>query len=500
MRSRALAVCLALLCVLAGCNGLQPGATTDPRGPPSVTPAEVPHDMAGGTLAPGLTDEGVVDAEALHSAHRRALANRSVTVGARYDRRFGDGATYETAATYRFGPNRTTSSVDVSLDGDPSSPYDRESRWTNGSVTYSRAVVDGSVVYDRRPVTGPSDGRSYVEYRTEALGGTLAGLRVESVEYVGTVAGQRAYRVHGTLPEGSYRCTEGGDEVPAAADVGLLVDERGLVRSVEQRVTRCRFGPDGNTEETIVSEVRFGALGETDPAAPEWVADARERIADREYVAPGVTTERVVDPAALHRAHERVAGNLSVTMEYERRRTAPNGTLLERTERTARVGTEGRALSRRVSVDADGRVRTQAQWTNGSVGFVRERLGDAVQYYRHDEVIVRATRTPGLPELVRFADETTVTALGDGRYRVTARGIPTRSYGPEPVDLPERAGSVSFVVDERGFVSRGESSLVVSDRGRAVRVTRSVAYTAVGGTTVERPDWLPAAANATGGV
>jgi hypothetical protein len=499
MRSRALAVCLALLCVLAGCNALQPGATTDPGGPPSVTPAEVPRDMAGGTLAPGLTDAGIVNAEALHSAHRRALANRSVTVGVRYDRRLGEGTTYETAATYRFGPNRTTRSVDVSLGDDPSSPYDRESRWTNGSVAYSRGVVDGSVVYDRRAVTESSGGRSYVEYRTEALGGTLAGLRVQSVEYVGTVAGQRAYRVRGTVPEGGYRCAEGGDEVPTAAEVGLLVDERGVVRSVEQRVTRCRFGPDGNTEETIVSEVRFGALGETEAGAPDWVADARTAVADREYVAPGVTTDGVVSVADLRRAHERVAANRSVTMEYERRLAAPNGTLLERTEETARVGTDGRALSRRLSVDADRRVRTQAQWTNGSVGFVRERLGDAVQYYRYDGVVVRATRTPGLPEMVRFAEETTVTALDDGRYRVTARGIPTRSYGPASVDLPERAGSVSFVVDGRGFVGRGESSLVVSDRGRAVRLTRSVAYTAVGETTVERPDWLPAAANATGG-
>lgn len=76
---RARAVTLALLCVLAGCSSL-PGADGPDHDTTSVTPADVPREMHGGTVAPGLTRERVVDATALLDAHLAALRNRSLTV------------------------------------------------------------------------------------------------------------------------------------------------------------------------------------------------------------------------------------------------------------------------------------------------------------------------------------------------------------------------------------------------------------------------------------
>ena len=58
----------------------------------------------------------------------------------------------------------------------------------------------------------------------------------------------------------------------------------------------------------------------------------------------------------------------------------------------------------------------------------------------------------------------------------------------------ERYDRVSFVVDERGFVSAYDATTVGT--GHQHRETNAVTVT-VGPTTVPRPDWLDAARNAT---
>jgi hypothetical protein len=83
--------------------------------------------------------------------------------------------------------------------------------------------------------------------------------------------------------------------------------------------------------------------------------------------------------------------------------------------------------------------------------------------------------------------ETTVTALDDGRYRVTARAVPAED-GTRPGY--ER---LSVVVDDRGLVHAFESVRVGADR----RTTRRFDLDPGGPVAVERPRWVAAAADAT---
>jgi hypothetical protein len=78
MNIRALqSVSLVVLLVLAGCSGFGIGESEEPL---SVTPADVPPDRYGGSIAPGLTRNDIVNAQALVREHREILANKSVSV------------------------------------------------------------------------------------------------------------------------------------------------------------------------------------------------------------------------------------------------------------------------------------------------------------------------------------------------------------------------------------------------------------------------------------
>jgi hypothetical protein len=315
MRRRALVVCLAALCVLAGCNALAPGGSGEGRTAPSVTPAAVPDGTAGDVLAPGLT-EASVDAEALFAAHSAVLANESVTVEERHRRTVDRAVTHESATTTRYGPARRVAHVEGRVFESALSPYDRESRWANGSVVYVRSVGDGVTAYDRqRPPDGGAATPSF-EARENDLRRVLGALRVDGVERLAG-GGRERYLVEATVPEGGDRCAAGADD-PVPATVRLLVDDRGLVRAVEETSVRCRERGQRSHNGTVVRTTRYTAVGETAVGRPDWVVDARERIADRKYVAPGVTTERVVDAYALQRAHERALANTTFRGAAER--------------------------------------------------------------------------------------------------------------------------------------------------------------------------------------
>jgi hypothetical protein len=495
MRPPALAVCLALLCVLAGCNAFTPGASGDDGVvAPDVTPAEVPRDMAGGTLAPGLTDEGIVDADALFAAHLDAVENESVTLDLTLRQRTDETLRRSSTATYRYGPGWNRTLFEVRTGGDERSPYDRLARWTNASVSYERTVVGNTTAYSRQRLDDRGRG-SLIDYRLDRLNQTLRSTTVESVRYDGTSDGRRQYVVEGTIAQSSRRCTGDGDTVEAASSFRFVVDERGVVGAHERTRLQCRPVGDGQVNETVLDRTVYRNLGETTADRPEWVADARERIADREYVAPGVTTERVVDPAALHRAHERAVRNRSLRAErtsVERR----NGTVVAEDRHVLAVNrTSERSL---VRVYGGGDL-VRATWANGTVGY--RRVGDGgdgseVDYQRLPDPDPR--RTVGryldveVPLSAQYVDAT-VERLDDGRHRVTVTNLTLDYYSGRAYDR------VSFVVGEDGLVTRyeavGVGTTVRGDEG--VETTVRFAVTETGTVRVERPGWLPAAANAT---
>jgi hypothetical protein len=234
---------------------------------------------------------------------------------------------------------------------------------------------------------------------------------------------------------------------------------------------------------TVVERVTFAVDVAVD--RPAWVAEGFERVAEREYLVPGVTDDGVVRVEQLRDAHARVVANVSARFERTVTRSE-DGTVVgeRRVSGAVNQTTERRRLVERY-VDRD---ETYDTWANATVGYRRVAHGNGVDYDRLADVTLTRSFEPRLPRHLAFAN-TTVTRLDDGRYRVVATDVPAPAY------VPERSDRVTFVVDDRGFVSSAETRAVRIGSGRVLRTFTA----ATGPTTVERPDWLDAARNATVG-
>ncbi len=484
-----LAVLLACLVVLAGCNGL--AADGGDASMPDVTPAEVPRDLHGGSVAPGLTRQEVVDGTALLDAHRDLTANVSLTIQDTSRETLANGTVvqgYET--TTRYGANRSRFVTEARLTGLEHSGgqrLDRYGAWSNGTVTYIHRVLDGTTRYRREP------GRvgAVTDYRLRQLEELLAEFSVTSVRELGERAGHDAYAV-----TGASRVSDDRDQ-----RVRLVVDERGLVREFRTEVTREDYR-ERDRNVTVVRTTRYEAIGSTTVERPDWLDAAIAEFASREYVAPGVTTERVVDANELQSAHREALRGRSVTTRRvsvdERLDAGPT----DRTNETLRVAADRTNYYYvRAQVHSEGGTYRTAEWSNGSVGYrrtVHDNETDYDAYYGERE---RRTYFDVGVEIERRG-ETTVTSLGGGRYRVVVDDFENPRaalyYGEdrEVEDL-----RVEFVVRESGLVERYEHAFTYTERDgdRTVRVRRALTFEDVGSTTVERPGWLAAAANATGG-
>ncbi|WP_254536728.1 hypothetical protein [Halomarina litorea] len=483
-----LALLVVCLVVLAGCNGLAAGG--DDTEMPDVTPADVPRDLHGGSIAPGLTRQQVVNASALIASHREVTANRSMTVVERNRQETANGTVlqgYEAATRYAENRSRFATSADlfgVRYAGSEES-MDRYDAWSNGTTTYLRRVVDGSPEYDR----APGSRGAVTDYRLHQLEQILLNLDVTTVRELGERGGYDTYSVRGTLesedrPDGQAR---------------LVVDERGLVREFRTTAHRSDYR-DGETNVTDTRSTRFEAIGNTTVSRPDWVAGAIEEFASREYVAPGVTTERVVDAYELRSAHEEALRGQSVTRRQANRRVTVNGEVAERSNQTLWVAADRTDYRyHRVQYEAGAPTWRSEEWSNGTVGYERSIHDNETEFHRyHGERERRAYLD--VPSGIERDGETTVTDLGDGRYRVVVTDFenPNRvlHYGGERsvIDL-----HVELVVRESGLVERYEQSYSYTEGAEnpTYRVRRVTTFTDVGSTRVERPDWFAAAVNAT---
>ncbi|MWG34881.1 hypothetical protein [Halomarina oriensis] len=469
MRPALPAVALALCCVLAGCNAFAPGATGD-ESLPTVTPADVPEGHPD-RLAPGLTENRLTNVSALFAAHESVLANRSVAVEQRTSVRAENGSTlHERVYDYRFAANRSRVALDAT-----GLPYDVEnaSVWSNETTTL---VFREGQTPQYRVQNRPSG------YEAAGLVAGTVGwnrnvdVRPVTTERVATDGDLAVYRV--TVESGSVTTT-------------LLVDERGLIHRVVERGVALSYGGEQYGPETTTTRVTTVTPDVGPVGPPPWVAEAREAIADREYVAPGVTTERVVDDDALRRAHLGVLEGESITYTTERWANTSNGTVARYDAERIREG-PNRSNVRFVSVERTGDhgERTD-RWQNASTGYQRTVEGNTTRYSETGS----SRYVPLEPRLGRglLTSETTITPFGDGRYRLVVEDV-TATVAIRGVVVNPRT---VVVFDERGFVSNVTRTYAVEGDGPTRYVAQTTRFTRLGETAVERPDWLDAAVNAT---
>ena len=472
MRAALPPVLLALCCVLAGCNAFAPDGTGDGMDVPNVTPADVP--AAGpDQIAPGLTDDRLANASALLAAHQSVLANRSVRVEQRRTTRASNGSVLgEQVVEFRFAADRSRVAIGATgLQG--TTP--NLSLWSNESTTLIRED-DGENV--RYRISERYGGYAPVDSVAGALGGIgRDGAVPVTAELLGTDDGREVYRV--TFDRGDQTVT-------------FVVDERGLIRQVVSRYARSAVSTsrdvDPTTRAVTTVEADVGPVGR-----PDWVDDARQAIADREYVAPGVTTDRVHDVYALVDAHQRIVANASVTSVSERWTNASDGSVVELDRTTATVSADHTNHYVVEVHRGDGPTRRTERWANGSVGYWRETVGNRTNYDRmYGEREYRVER-PQLDSRLG-EEETTVTELDDGRYRLVADGYVPRTGAVEGAVTNPR---LVVVFDDRGFIYRVRGTFTVERSGESRYVTRTVRYANLGETTVERPHWLQTAINET---
>ena len=479
MRPALPAALLALCCVLAGCNAFAPGATAD-RPMPSVTPADVP-DGAPDRLAPGLTDDTLANASALFEAHRAVLENRTVVVEQASRATAANGTRlYEQTITYRYAANR--SHMSAAARNLQAGYGDAVDLWANEtSVLYRYGDGDDSR-YRRRE--GSTTGSPADRLRYE-LGGVFerANAAVET-RYLGERDGYDRYRVRIARAQ--------GDAPPTT----FVVDERGFVSEVYSRRSTSLSYEGGAVEDATVASVLRYSFADGPLERPAWVADAREAIASREFVAPGVTSDGVVDVNAFRSAHRDVVENASVTYVSERREVTADGTVRAHTRRTVRLSDDPIRYSSTDLTERDGQTYREERWANASVSYSREGVGNRTEFYRSGGT----ARRHSVPS-IRFSGaiefhDADVGRLDDGRYRLV---VDDYRMGVQYGDVrgAVRNGTLLVVFDGRGFVSRITRTYTVENDESVTKTTETVRYTDLGETAVERPDWLPTAIDET---
>lgn len=248
---------LALALLVAGCSGFAGGPAAER---PSLTPVPVPTTDAGTGgqyLAPGVTEERLVDPAALQRAHAARLANTSHTYRERVTRRYANGTLRgqyttvvrrnESAVRYRYVQRETAENPGYRIDS-----------WADGRRIYTARTVDNETTF-----------------RTETVPVTARQVPLETADYaasLGRVFGQFSLVVTGTVRRDGrplYRlATAGHRDVPPLRNASFVgyVTPRGVV--TEYRVS-YRTRRDGVPVDVTVA-VTVDELGNTTVARPAW--------------------------------------------------------------------------------------------------------------------------------------------------------------------------------------------------------------------------------------
>jgi hypothetical protein len=253
----------------------------------------------------------------------------------------------------------------------------------------------------------------------------------------------------------------------------------------------------------------------TQSMTTEAVDDATETTAVDE-VAPGVTTAGVADPFALASAHENTLDDTSYTVQRITTERYENGTLRSRESVTGRFpangsgylvtvnetsgNADGASMEQQFFADGD-RVLAAQTTLNGTQRYFVPTGPNAEPYTPREWLFFEPTFSDRLIALFGSANVTVESDEGpDGTYQLTVDEFTT----PAALTPADDAGVVTnatlnATVTDSGLVRKYNVAYIMSD-DEPIRVNRSVRYTEVGNTTVERPSWYDAAsANATVG-
>jgi len=294
-RHALLAVLVALLIVLAGCNAF--GGTDSPTesatSVPTVrsTPTEAPDSpstSAGeetttgtpgvGSYPPGVSADGISAPFSLASAHAGALENRSYTVRTAYEIRYQNGTVYAgDSITATVGPGDDTYRYRRTVRGKATGVLGMTNGsihlYANGSVVVRRFVVGTNatepfVVRDANgdPVP-PHDVFPLAPY--DRIGTAFSRLSNVSVERLN----DSAYRVRATeSATESVRIRAISVRNVSLETFTATITADGLVREYRYRL---RGTVDGHAV-TVTKRYRYADVGNTTVEAPPWYDEVLE--------------------------------------------------------------------------------------------------------------------------------------------------------------------------------------------------------------------------------
>lgn len=221
---------------------------------------------------------------------------------------------------------------------------------------------------------------------------------------------------------------------------------------------------------------------------------------DGVMIAPGLTDSDIVNVSALVRAHRRSLTSTSVTVERRKRVIASNGTVVSDTRTTARYfPNRTRYTTIRYLKGAPKNITPRIDridiWDNGVTQTVRLKSNERTIYItdpRWSGTVLRDD-LQRLPTLLGRVTRLVATPVSGGekpaRYRIRSTELLPSDHSPKRI---VRNTTLAAVIDDRGFIHEYSVERV----GRHNTTIRSVNYTAIGTTTIERPTWVQ---NATGG-
>jgi hypothetical protein len=291
MRPALRALLLAALVATAGCSGVFGG---EPGASETIT-------TEGGPLAPGLTEDGIADANVLVNAHGSSLDGESLTMQERHVQRYGNGTLrWQENRTILAASNRTRYLMVTDVTGKPMFG-DSESRaeiFADGDRVYrSVRTPNGSWADVLRTASGDPGSPSEVPVdpaRTDDAYVLLSAFDANGSEYVRErTPDARRYLV----------------ETSALEHPGLLAShlELDAVRNAtlevivtsDGRIEEYRVEYEGTHDGAVVRGERtlwYSAVGETTVEAPAWLDEVEDRNGTSEGAAEGTSEGKLLRP------------------------------------------------------------------------------------------------------------------------------------------------------------------------------------------------------------
>lgn len=255
-----------LIILTAGCNSFFSPATSPTQSESTTT--------LSGTLAPGVTAEGITSAEELTSAHARILTEETFTYHQTLNLRYTNGTLLRhKSTTIQATHNNTHFLANTTYAGQIQVLFDatqgKTSYWSNGNQTHSKIVLNGNrrfyLTTDRPSIVRPliNTDRLYLFITTSTI---------HSIKKVNdSGSGPPLYRLHSsnlsdsTSLESSFR--------PVKVTNGsftAIIDAWGIIH-------RYSFSGTGKYNQSTVhiqESANYSAIGETQISKPAWYTAA----------------------------------------------------------------------------------------------------------------------------------------------------------------------------------------------------------------------------------